>query len=180
MKNKEPKKTAKPAADEKAGIAKIVDEILSGCSTVPDTTLLFSKIRELERSAIDYASIVSKRFGKSTIAEQAFMINHLFPHLKKFSLSESLNSVVQKESFAPQVLVDILHYLIRSDTIIDSNLLQSAVYSKGGPFAADRIPSVRPWSEPTPPDHRAGPRQRRGAIVFNASPPAAASGCKPP
>ena len=126
MKNKESQKTAKPAADEKAGIAKIVDEILSGCSTVPDTTLLFSKIRELERSAIDYASIVSKRFGKSTIAEQAFMINHLFPHLKKFSLSESLNSVVQKESFAPQILVDMLHYLIRSDTIIDSNLLQSA------------------------------------------------------
>ena len=113
MKNKESQKTAKPAADEKAGIAKIVDEILSGCATVPDTTLLFSKIRELEHSAIDYAAVVSRRFGKSTIAEQTFMINHLFPHLKKFSLSESLNSVVQKESFAPQVLVDILHYLIR-------------------------------------------------------------------
>ena len=126
MKNKESRNTPKPAADEKAGIAKIVEEILSGCSTLPDTTHLFSKIRELERSAIDYAAIVSRRFGKSTIAEQAFMINHLFPHLKKFSLSESLNSVVQKESFAPQILVDILHYLIRSDTIIDSNLLQSA------------------------------------------------------
>lgn len=126
MKNKESQKAPKPAADEKAGIAKIVDEILAGCATVPDTTLLFSKIRELEHSAIDYAAVVSRRFGKSTIAEQGFMINHLFPHLKKFSLSESLNSVVQKESFAPQVLVDILHYLIRSDTIVDSNLLQSA------------------------------------------------------
>jgi hypothetical protein len=126
MKNKESRKTPKPAADEKAGIARIVDEILAGCSTLPDTTLLFSKIRELERSAIDYAAIVSRRFGKSTIAEQAFMINHLFPHLKKFSLSESLNSVLQKESFAPQILVDMLHYLIRSDTIIDSDLLQSA------------------------------------------------------
>src|SRR4030042_4047893 len=126
MKNKEPQKAHEPGADEKPSIAKIVDEILSGCSTLPDTTQLFSKIRELERSATDYAAIVSKRFGKSSIAEQAFMINHLFPHLKKFSLSESLNSVVQKESFAPQILVDILHYLIRSDTIIDSNLLQSA------------------------------------------------------
>ncbi|GEM_PF-2069165 len=126
MKNKEPQKAPGPAAEEKAGIARIVDEILAGCATLPDTTILFSKIRKLEHSAIDYAAIVSRRFGKSTITEQAFMINHLFPHLKKFSLSESLNSVVQKESFAPQILLDVLHYLIRSDTIVDSNLLQSA------------------------------------------------------
>jgi len=126
MKNKAPQKAQEPGADEKARVAKIVDEILSGCSTLPDTTQLFSKIRELERSTIDYTPIVARTFGKSSIAEQAFMINHLFPHLKRLSLSESLTGVVQKETFAPRILVDILHYLIRSDTIIDSSLLQNA------------------------------------------------------
>ena len=54
------------------------------------------------------------------------MINHLFPHLKRLSLSESLNAVLQKETFAPRILVDILHYLIRSDAMVDNQLLEQA------------------------------------------------------
>ncbi|MCK5011557.1 MAG: hypothetical protein KAS98_13770, partial [Deltaproteobacteria bacterium] len=62
----------------------------------------------------------------STIAEQEFIINHLLPHLKRFSLSESLNNVVRKELLAPRITIDILHYLIRSDTMVDQQILENA------------------------------------------------------
>jgi hypothetical protein len=113
-KNATPKK-AKSTADDKTTISRIIDEIVAECSPLADTTNLFSKIRELENSNIDYTTFLSKKFSKSTIPEQAFMINHLFPHLKRFNLSESLNSIVQKETLAPRITIDVLHYLIRSD-----------------------------------------------------------------
>jgi hypothetical protein len=104
----------------------IVDEIIAECLPLPDPTVLFSKIRELENTTIDYTAVLSRKFSKSSISEQDFMINHLFPHLKRLSLSESLNAVLQKETFAPRTLVDILHYLIRSDTMVDNQLLERA------------------------------------------------------
>ena len=125
MKKKATKKKAKPA-DDKTNISRIVDEIVTECSPLPDTANLFSKIRELENATIDYTTVLSRKFSKSTIPEQEFMINHLFPHLKRLSLSESLNNMVQKETLAPRIIVDILHYLIRSDTIIDNQLLEEA------------------------------------------------------
>ena len=115
------KKKTNPPAGEKAAISKIVDEIIAECSPLPDTVNLFGKIRELEHSTTDYSTVLSKRFGKSTIAEQEFIINHLLPHLKRFSLSESLNSIVQKETLAPRITIDVLHYLIRSDSMITIN-----------------------------------------------------------
>ena len=126
MSKKTSRKKSESGIEDKATIARIVDEIVSGSSPLPDTTHLFSKIRELENTTADYTAILSKKFSKSTIDEQSFMINHLFVHLKRLSLSESLTSVLKKETFAPRILVDILHYLIRSDTIVDTNLLESA------------------------------------------------------
>ena len=126
MKKKSTKRKSKPPADDKANISRIVDEIVAECLPLPDTANLFSKIRELENATIDYTTVLSRKFSKSTIPEQGFMINHLFPHLKRLSLSESLNNVVQKETLAPRIIVDILHYLIRSDTIIDNQLLEEA------------------------------------------------------
>ena len=126
MKKKATNKKAKSGTDEKAKISTIVDAIVAECSTLPDTTNIFSKIRELENSDIDYTTVLSKKFSKSTIPEQEFMINHLFPHLKRLSLSGSLNNMVQKETLAPQIIIDILYYLIRSDTIINSQLLEDA------------------------------------------------------
>jgi len=126
MKKNVTKKKAKPLADDKTRISKAVEEIIAECSPLPDTVNLFSKIRELENSTTDYTTILSKKFSKSTIPQQEFMIKHLLTHLKRFSLSESLNKVVQKETFAPRIIIDILHYLIRSDTIIDQQLLENA------------------------------------------------------
>ena len=126
MKKKATKRKAKLPADDKANISRIVDEIFAECSPLPDTANLFSKIRELENATIDYTTVLSRKFSKSTIPEQEFMINHLFPYLKRLSLSESLNNVVQKETLAPRIIVDILHFLIRSDTIIDNQLLEEA------------------------------------------------------
>jgi hypothetical protein len=126
MPKKISRKKAQPGNQDKATVTRIVDEIVSVSSPLPDTTHLFSKIRELENTTTDYTAILSKKFSKSTIDEQLFMINHLFPHLKRLSLSESLTSVLNKETFAPRILVDILHYLIRSDTIVDTQLLESA------------------------------------------------------
>ncbi|KPJ61777.1 MAG: hypothetical protein AMJ42_00945 [Deltaproteobacteria bacterium DG_8] len=126
MKKKATKKKAKPFIDDKAKISKIVDEIISECSPLPDTVNLFSKIRELENSTIDYTTVLSKKFSKSPIPQQEFMIKHLLPHLKRFSLIESLNNVVQKETLSPSIIIDVLHYLIRSDTIIDHQLLENA------------------------------------------------------
>jgi hypothetical protein len=126
MKKKATKQKARSPAGDKATISKIVDEIVAECSPLPHTVNLFSKIKELEHSAADYSTVLSKRFSKSTISEQEFMIKHLLPHLKRFSLSESLNNLVQKESLAPRIVIDILHYLIRSDTIIDQQLLEKA------------------------------------------------------
>lgn len=125
------KKSATPkkrpsSADDKMKISRIVDAIVAECSPLPDTTNLFSKIRELEHSDTDYTTFLAKRFSKSTIAEQSFMINHLFPHLKRFSLAESLNSIVQKETLAPRIIIDVLHYLIRSDSMINHQLLDDA------------------------------------------------------
>lgn len=126
MKKKAAKKKAKPLADDKTRISKIVDEIVAECSPLPDTVNLFSKIRELENSTIDYTTVLSKKFSKSTIPQQEFMTKHLLPHLKRFSLSENLNNAVQKETLSPRITIDLLHYLIRSDTIIDHQLLESA------------------------------------------------------
>lgn len=126
MKKNATKTKPKPGVDDKATISKIVDEIIAECSPLPDTVNLFSKIRELEHSTTDYSTVLSKRFGKSTIPEQEFIINHLLPHLKRFSLSESLSNLVKKETLAPRIVIDILHYLIRSDTIIDQQLLENA------------------------------------------------------
>jgi len=124
MKKHATPKKAKSSADDKTKISKIVDAIVAECSPLPDTTNLFNKIRELENSNIDYTTLLAKRFGKSTIPEQEFMINHLFPHLKRLSLSESLNSIVQKETLAPRITIDVLHYLIRSDSMINHQLLE--------------------------------------------------------
>ena len=124
MKKDATPKKAKSSADDKTKISKIVDAIVAECSPLPDTTNLFNKIRELENSNIDYTTLLAKRFGKSTIPEQEFMINHLFPHLKRLSLSESLNSIVQKETLAPRITIDVLHYLIRSDSMINHQLLE--------------------------------------------------------
>ena len=126
MKKTASRKKAATGADHKAKISTLVDEIIAECLPLPDPTLLFSKIRELEDTPADYTVVLSKKFSKSSIAEQDFMINHLFPHLKRLSLSESLNAVLQKETFAPRTLVDILHYLIRSDTMVDNQLLERA------------------------------------------------------
>ena len=126
MKKTASKKKAAAGADDKAKVSTIVDEIIAECLPLPDPTVLFSKIRELENTTIDYTVVLSRKFSKSSISEQDFMINHLFPHLKRLSLSESLNAVLQKETFAPRILVDILHYLIRSDTMVDNQLLESA------------------------------------------------------
>jgi hypothetical protein len=134
MPKKTSRKKSKPGNEDKATVTRIVDEIVSGSSPLPDTTHLFSKIRELENTTADYTAILSKKFSKSTIDEQLFMINHLFPHLKRLSLSESLISVLKKETFAPRILVDILHYLIRSDTIVDTQLLESS--TKAGEIAS--------------------------------------------
>ncbi len=134
MPKKTSRKKGKPGNEDKARVTRIVDEIVSESSPLPDTTHLFSKIRELENTTADYTATLSKKFSKSTIDEQLFMINHLFPHLKRLSLSESLTSVLKKETFAPRILVDILHYLIRSDTIVDSQLLESA--TKAGEIAS--------------------------------------------
>jgi len=125
-KKKVTKKKARPLTDDKTRISKIVDEIVAECSPLPDTVNLFSKIRELENSPIDYSTVLSKKFSKSPIPQQEFMIKHLLPHLKRFSLSENLNNVVQKETLAPRIIIDVLHYLIRSDTIIDHQLLENA------------------------------------------------------
>lgn len=119
-------KKAATGADERTRVSAILDEIIAECLPLPDPTLLFSKIRELENTTIDYTAVLSKKFSKCGIAEQDFMINHLFPHLKRLSLSESLNAVLQKDTFAPRILVDILHYLIRSDTMVDNQLLERA------------------------------------------------------
>jgi hypothetical protein len=124
-KNATKKKTNSPNG-EKAAISKIVDEIIAECSPLPDTVNLFGKIRELEHSTTDYSTVLSKRLCKSTIAEQEFIINHLLPHLKRFSLSERLNNMVRKELLAPRITIDILHYLIRSDTIVDQQILENA------------------------------------------------------
>ena len=126
MKKTASKKKAATGADDKAKVSMMVDEIIAECLPLPDPTVLFSKIRDLENIPGDYTAVVSKKFSKSSIAEQDFMINHLFPHLKRLSLSESLNAVLQKETFAPRILVDILHYLIRSDTMVDNQLLERA------------------------------------------------------
>ena len=126
MPKKTSRKKAKPGKEDKATVTRIVDEIVAGSSPLPDTTHLFSKIRELENTSADYTAILSKKFSKSTIDEQLFMINHLFPHLKRLSLSEGITGVLNKETFAPRIVVDILHYLIRSDTIVDNQLLESA------------------------------------------------------
>ena len=119
-------KKEKTSAEDKAHISRMVDEIVGECSTLPDTISLVSKIRELERSNADYTAVLSKKFSKSTIAQQEFVIHHLLPHLKKFSLSGNLNNLVQKETLAPRIVIDILHYLIRSDTIVDPHLLEQA------------------------------------------------------
>jgi hypothetical protein len=126
MSKKTSRKKSESGIEDKATVTRLVDEIVSGSSPLPDTTHLFSKIRELEDTTADYTAILSKKFSKSTIDEQLFMIDHLFVHLKRLSLSESLTSVLKKETFAPRILVDILHYLIRSDTIVDTQLLESA------------------------------------------------------
>jgi len=133
MPKKTSRKKAKPGNEDKAKVTRIVDEIVSESSPLPDTTHLFSKIRELENTTSDYTAILLKKFSKSAIDEQLFMINHLFPHLKRLSLSESIISVLTKETFAPRILVDILHYLIRSDKIVDTQLLESA--TKAGEIA---------------------------------------------
>ena len=125
MKKKETRQKIESPAGGKAAISKIIDEIIAECSPLPDTVNLFSKIRDLEHSTTDYSTTLSRRFGKSTISEQEFIINHLLPHLKRFSLSESLNNIVRKETLAPRIIIDILHYLIRSDTIIDQQLLEN-------------------------------------------------------
>ena len=130
MSKKTSRKKSESGIEEKATVTRLIDEIVSGSSPLPDTTHLFSKIRELEDTTADYTAILSKKFSKSTIDEQLFMINHLFPHLKRLSLSESLTSVLNKETFAPRILVDILHYLIRSDTIVDTHLLESATQAE--------------------------------------------------
>jgi len=119
-------KKGKTSADDKAHISRMVDEIVGECSTLPDTISLVSKIRELERSNADYTAVLSKKFSKSTIAQQEFIINHLLPHLKKFSLSGNLNNLAQKETLTPRIIIDILHYLIRSDAIVDHHLLEQA------------------------------------------------------
>jgi hypothetical protein len=126
MKRNATPKEEKPSADEKATISKIVDEIFAECSPLPDSINLFSKIRQLEHSPVDYTLILSKKFSKSTILQQEFIINHLLPHLKRLSLSENLNNLVKRETLAPRIIIDILHYLIRSDTIIDHHLLEEA------------------------------------------------------
>lgn len=126
MKKNVTKKKPKPPADDKSTISRILDEIVAECSPLPDTVNLLSKIRELEHSTTDYTTVLSKKFSKSTIVEQEFMINHLLPHLKRFSLSESLNNLARKETLAPRIIIDILHYLIRSDTIVDQQLLENA------------------------------------------------------
>ena len=126
MKKSASKKKTSAGADDKAKVSAIVDEIIAECLPLPDPTVLFSKIKDLENIPIDYTSVLSKKFSKSSISEQDFMINHLFPHLKRLSLSESLNAVLQKETIAPRILVDILHYLIRSDTMVDNQLLERA------------------------------------------------------
>ena len=126
MSKKTSRKKSESGTEDKAAVTRLVDEIVSGSSPLPDTTHLFSKIRELEDTTADYTAILSKKFSKSTIDEQLFMINHLFVHLKRLSLSEGLTSVLKKETFAPRILVDMLHYLIRSDTIVDTQLLESA------------------------------------------------------
>jgi len=126
MKKTTSKKQTTAGADDKAKVSAIVDEIIAECLPLPDPTVLFSKIKDLENIPIDYTPILSKKFSKGSIPEQDFMINHLFPHLKRLSLSESLNAVLQKETIAPRILVDILHYLIRSDTMVDNQLLERA------------------------------------------------------
>ena len=126
MKKTASKKKSAAGTDDKAKVSTIVDEIIAECLPLPDPTVLFSKIRELENTPIDYTTVLSRKFSKSSISEQDFMINHLFPHLKRLSLSESLNAVLLKETFAPRILVDILHYLIRSDTMVDNQLLERA------------------------------------------------------
>jgi len=126
MKKNSNNEKIKHCSDNKAEISKILNEIIAECSPLPDTVNLISKIRKLEHTTVDYTAILSKIFRKSTISEQEFIINHLLPHLKRLSLSESLHNLVQKETFAPRVMIDTLHYLIRSDTIIDHQLLEKA------------------------------------------------------
>ncbi len=89
MSKKTSRKKSESGTEDKATVTRLVDEIVSGSSPLPDTTHLFSKIRELEDTTADYTAILSKKFSKSTIDEQLFMINHLFVHLKRLSLSES-------------------------------------------------------------------------------------------
>ena len=126
MKKKATGEKARPLTNDKTRISKIVDEIVSECSPLPDTVNLFSKIRELENSPTDYSTVLSKKFSKSPITQQEFMIKHLLPHLKRFSLGEKLNTVIQKETLSPRIIIDVLHYLIRADAIIDHHLLENA------------------------------------------------------
>jgi len=126
VKKKATGEKARPLTNDKTRISKIVDEIVSECSPLPDTVNLFSKIRELENSPTDYSTVLSKKFSKSPITQQEFMIKHLLPHLKRFSLSEKLNNVIQKETLSPRIIIDVLHYLIRADAIIDHHLLENA------------------------------------------------------
>ena len=109
-----------------AVICAVAAIVLGFTASVTEPVIELNKIRELEDTTADYTAILSKKFSKSTIDEQLFMINHLFVHLKRLSLSEGLTSVLKKETFAPRILVDMLHYLIRSDTIVDTQLLESA------------------------------------------------------
>jgi hypothetical protein len=126
MKNSAPEKKNETPADDKTRLSGIVDEILAERLRLPDTDTLFSKIKELDNSTIDYTSVLSRRFSNSSFPEQEFMLNHLFPRLKRLSLSENLNTIAQRETLAPRIIVDILHYLIRSDTIINHQLLENA------------------------------------------------------
>ena len=87
MKKTASKKKTSTGADDKAKVSTMVDEIIAECLPLPDPTVLFSKIRELENTPIDYTTVLSRKFSKSSISEQDFMINHLFPHLKRLSLS---------------------------------------------------------------------------------------------
>ena len=68
MSKKTSRKKSESGTEDKAAVTRIVDEIVSGSSPLPDTTHLFSKIRELEDTTADYTAILSKKFSKSTIA----------------------------------------------------------------------------------------------------------------
>ena len=66
MKNSAPEKNNETPADDKTRLSGIVDEILAERLRLPDTDTLFSKIKELDDSTIDYTSVLSRRFSNSS------------------------------------------------------------------------------------------------------------------